>query len=74
MEEVLLSIINTVRQNKGQEPVHALRDGTDLRSDLGFDSLDLAELTVRIEKQTGIDVFADGIVQTVSDIIQKLGT
>jgi acyl carrier protein len=34
--------------------------------------LDLAELTVRIEKETGIDVFADGIVQTVGQVIKRI--
>ncbi len=43
-----------------------------LRNDIGFDSLDLAELTVRIEAEYDIDIFEDGIVNTVSEIFQKL--
>ncbi|HQK63499.1 MAG TPA: phosphopantetheine-binding protein, partial [Methanofastidiosum sp.] len=38
----------------------------------GFDSLDLAELTVKIEKETGIDVFADSFVNTVGEILEKI--
>lgn len=72
MLEKLIVIINTVRENKGLMPLQELKPEQDLRSDLGFDSLDLAELTVRIEKEFGIDIFADSFVLTVSDIINKL--
>jgi acyl carrier protein len=72
MDHKLLEIINVVRKNKGVDPVFGLNEDTDLRTDLGFDSLDLAELTVRIERETGVDIFADGFVRTVSDIQQKL--
>lgn len=70
--KVLLDIINTVRENKGFAAVSLLEESHDLRSDLGFDSLDLAELTVRIEKETGVDVFADSFVFTVGDILKKI--
>lgn len=43
-----------------------------LREDLELDSLDLAELTVRIEAWSGTDVFADGLVLTVGEILSKL--
>lgn len=43
-----------------------------LRYDLGLDSLDLAELTVRIENEFGVDIFEDGIVETVGEILEKL--
>ena len=43
MQQKLLEIINTVRNNKGMQPVAALIPEDDLRTDLGFDSLDLAE-------------------------------
>ncbi|MFO7659661.1 MAG: acyl carrier protein [Candidatus Cloacimonadaceae bacterium] len=69
----LLEIINVVRENKSQAPLTDLKSENDLRTDLGFDSLDLAELTVRVEKEFGIDIFADSFVLTVSDILVKLG-
>jgi acyl carrier protein len=72
MQQKLLEIINTVRNNKGMQPVAALIPEDDLRTDLGFDSLDLAELTVRIEKEFGIDIFADSFVLNVAEIITKL--
>jgi acyl carrier protein len=72
MPDKLLTIVNTVRENKGLEPVTELKPEFDLRTDLRFDSLDLAELTVRVEKDFGIDIFADSFVLTISDIQKKL--
>ncbi len=72
MLDKLLEIVNTVRNNKGLATLSDLKPSQDLRNDLGFDSLDLAELTVRIEKEYGIDIFADGFALTVSDILAKL--
>lgn len=70
--ENLNKIIALMLENKGNETDIKLTDATDLRNDLGFDSLDLAELTVRIEKDFGIDIYADGIVTTVAEIKAKL--
>ena len=72
MHEKLLEIVNTVRDNKGQSAMAELKPEFDLRTDLGFDSLDLAELTVRVEKEFSIDIFADSFVLTVADILDKL--
>jgi acyl carrier protein len=72
MQDKLLEIINKVRDNKDLPAISELKPEYDLRSNLGFDSLDLAELTVRIEKETGIDIFADSFVMTVADILAKL--
>ncbi|WHX50792.1 phosphopantetheine-binding protein [Paenibacillus woosongensis] len=42
-----------------------------LRSDLAFDSFDLAELTVRIEDEYSIDIFEmNENIDTVIDIIE----
>ena len=43
-----------------------------LREDLGLTSFDLAELTVRIEDEYGIDIFETGLVNTVGEIYAKL--
>jgi acyl carrier protein len=43
-------------------------DETDLVNDLGFDSLELAELTVVIEEEYGIDIFEHKIIRTVGEI------
>jgi len=67
-----MDAINTVRTNKGLSIIGSLNPEDSLRADLGFDSLDLAELTVRIEKETGIDVFADSFVNTIGEILEKI--
>jgi len=72
MTDTLLSIINRVRENKGMLPLLEISPDNDLRIDIGFDSLDLAELTVRIEKETGVDVFADSFVNTIGEILTKI--
>ncbi len=41
--------------------------------DLGFDSIDLAVLGVRIEAVFGIDVFREGIVETLDEVAVRLG-
>jgi acyl carrier protein len=72
MEEKILEIINTVLENRAEKKLSTLNKETHLRNDIGFDSLDLAELTVRIEAEYDIDIFEDGIVNTVSEIMEKL--
>lgn len=68
----LKNIINNVRENNGMPPLENISENMDLRADIGFDSLDLAELTVKIEKETGIDIFADSLVNTVGEILEKI--
>jgi acyl carrier protein len=68
----LLKVVNTVRTNKGLCVLESIKPEDDLRRDLELDSLDLAELTVRIEKETGIDIFADGFVNSIGEILSKL--
>jgi hypothetical protein len=45
----LTDILNVVRVNKDLAALPALQADMRLREDLGFDSLDLAELTARID-------------------------
>jgi acyl carrier protein len=69
----LIEIINTVLENKGRSKVENINPNDHLRNDLGFNSLDLAELTVRIEAEFDVDIFEDGLVNTVGEVIEKLG-
>lgn len=68
----ILDIINEIRADKGENCVATIEEKTLLRQDLGFDSMDLAFLTAKIDEEYGIDVFEDGIVDTVGEIIKKL--
>ncbi len=72
MNTRLLQCINTVRENKGLALLDRIDRPMNLRADIGLDSLDLAELTVRIEKEFGIDVFEDSLVSTIGEILDKL--
>jgi acyl carrier protein len=69
----LIYIINTVLINRKKPESKNITENSNLRNDIGFDSLDLAELTVRIEAAYDIDIFKDGIVNTVGEILQKIG-
>lgn len=68
----LEEIIKIVLENRGKSRDIFIDSNSHLRNDFGMDSLDLAELTVRIEAEFDIDIFADGIVNTVGEIEKKL--
>lgn len=70
--EKLFDIIRTVLKNRGKKSDLEIEENSHLRNELGLDSLDLAELTVRIEAEFDVDVFEDGIVNTVEEIVRKI--
>ena len=72
MEEKVLEIINAIRLSKGLNALSSVQSENNLRNELEFTSFDLAELTVRIEDIFDIDIFEDGIVNTVGEIYRKL--
>lgn len=72
MENKVLEIVNKIRIGKDLSPLKSLSVTDDLRNDIGFTSFDLAELTVQIEDEFDIDIFEDGLVNTVGEIYSKL--
>lgn len=72
MEEKVLEIINTIRASKNLSVLPFIQPEYNLRNDIELTSFDLAELTVRIEDQFDIDIFENGLVNTVGEIYQKL--
>lgn len=72
LDQDLLEIINTIRAKSNQKAFDVLNDEMDLRKDLGFNSLSLAELTVRIESKFGVDIFEDGLIFSMKEIKDKL--
>ncbi len=68
----LLANLNIVLESSQRSVLQTLRPEYRLQQDLGLDSLELAELSVRLEAETGVDVFRDGLVSTVGDVIQRL--
>ncbi len=69
----LEEIVAEVLEEQGKSLKVTLQAQCRLREDLGFDSLELAILTVRIEAEFGVDVFAEGIISTLGEIKAKLG-
>ncbi len=67
-----MAIINSIKKNKFEEEIPEIRPEQKLREDLNFDSFDLAELTVKIEEEFGVDIFEDGLVNTIDEIYTKL--
>lgn len=72
MEKKVLEIINNIRATKDMAPLASLHSEDKLRDDLGLTSFDLAELTVNLEAEFDIDIFEDGLVDTVGEIFEKL--
>ena len=72
MTDKIKSIINKILVKREASPLSTLEPNLSLRNDLGMDSLELAELTVRIESEFDVDIFEDGIVMTIEDVLKKL--
>ena len=72
MNTKVLEIINEIRAAKGLSPIESVNNETKLREDLSLTSFDLAELTVKIEDEFDIDIFEDGLVNTIGEIYDKL--
>jgi acyl carrier protein len=68
----LLEIINQILETNEKKLYEKIDPTTNLRDDLGFDSFMLAELTIVIEEVYGVDIFADGLIFTISDIQKKI--
>ena len=73
MEQKVLSIINEIRKAKNRAILEQLNVEDTLRNNLEFTSFDLAELTVKIEDEFDVDIFEDGLVNTIGEIYAKLG-
>ena len=73
MEQKVLSIINEIRKAKYLAILEKLNVEDNLRNNLEFTSFDLAELTVKIEDEFDVDIFEDGLVNTIGEIYAKLG-
>ena len=70
--DFLLGVINSIRENKELDKLSKITETDRLREDYGFTSFDLAELTVKVEDEYDIDIFEDGLVNTVGEILMKL--
>ena len=70
---VLLEIINEILEDKDKKTLSQIDEHTSLRKDAGMDSIDLAVLTARIDEEYDVDIFEGGIIDTVGEVLKKLG-
>lgn len=73
MQDKLLEIINEILEDKDRATIDTIDENTSLRRDIGMDSIDLAVLTARIDEAYDVDIFEDGIIDTVGEVLKKLG-
>ena len=73
IERELTRLVNGVRQHKELPSLTSIAPGADLRGELALTSLDLAELTVRIQDRFGVDVFAAGVVRRWDELCGRVG-
>jgi len=64
--------INSIRKDKGLSELSTISLNDTLRNDLGLDSFDLALLTSLIDDEKNIDIFENGLVDTIDEIIVQL--
>ena len=72
MLEHLHKSINEVLSDGGRPQITSLTREMDLRRDIGLDSLELAVLTVKLEEEFNMDVFAAGLVTTAGQVEDRL--
>ena len=71
-EKVIEIIFNILKENDIEVRVEEINDSTSLTNDLGLDSFNLAQLTVEIESEFGVDIFENGVISNVGDILSQL--
>ena len=69
---IVTEIVCTVLENSSLPTDVEINKNTNLRDELGFDSIALAELAVRLEDEFDVDVFEDGLVHTIEEILEKV--
>ena len=65
-------IIITIFENNELEINNIIMLSTSLKDELEMDSIMMAELSVRLEDEFGMDVFENGILYTMEEILQKI--
>lgn len=71
-ERVIEIILNIIKENDVPMKVLDIGDSTLLIDDLELDSFNLAQLTVEIESEFGVDIFEDGVIESVGEIFTQL--
>jgi acyl carrier protein len=71
MKSNIIRIVKDILSENDFDLNVEITDDTNLR-DLGLTSFDLATLTVMIEDEFNVDVFEEGIVLTIGEIVAVL--
>lgn len=71
MIKAVTEIIKEIIEDGGKKLTVDITKETQLR-DLGLSSFDLATLTVKIEDEFDVDIFEDGLVSTIGEVIEVL--
>ena len=74
LRQKIVDILKIVASDKkiDQNLFSKLEAPINLRNELQLDSLDLAELGVRIEDAFGLDIFENGSIVTLGDLIERI--
>jgi acyl carrier protein len=75
LEKAVFSVVETTVRNMDviqRVNIPEISLQANLKQDLGLDSLSLAELSVRLENEFGVDVYEENTPETVADIIKIL--
>lgn len=73
MKEKIIEIIHKIiKENDIETSYEEINESTTLTNDLGLDSFNLAQLTVEIESEFGVDIFENDVISTVGDIFNQL--
>jgi len=70
-DALVKTLIEKIYRKKHSDAL-ILTNTTSLRKDLGFDSFDFAELTVKIEDIFDVDIFENRIVDTLAEIKEEM--
>ncbi len=68
----VIEIIKKIQSENNLMASQKIEIDSSLVNDLGLDSIMLAQLTVEIEDEFGVDIFENSIVSSVSEILEKL--
>ena len=68
----VIEIIKKIQSENDLMASQKIEIDSSLVNDLGLDSIMLAQLTVEIEDEFGVDIFENSIVSSVSEILDKL--
>lgn len=73
VEAIVRTAIESLLERRGVTGVE-IRPESALQDDLGLDSLELAELSARLEEEIGRDPYTEGIVpRTVNEVLAFYG-